>query len=126
MVSCSYCSEEILGKFPFKCSHCEKHFCSEHHLPEHHDCAAFQAWNEEQIKKFREGKGPILHPPDTKTRPVRKKTDDLPEYILSPPDAIQKIKCKDISDREINIDKRGVYFIAIVLLLILVLYYLYT
>jgi hypothetical protein len=36
MGHCSICGTEIL--YPFECSYCGNHFCSEHRLPENHSC----------------------------------------------------------------------------------------
>jgi len=36
MTKCEYCGKEVL--YPFKCSFCGFYFCSEHRLPENHDC----------------------------------------------------------------------------------------
>jgi len=36
MSKCEQCGEEVL--FPFKCNYCGKIFCSEHRLPENHQC----------------------------------------------------------------------------------------
>jgi len=40
MVQCQKCGKEVL--FPFKCHYCGGYFCSEHRLPENHDCP--EAW----------------------------------------------------------------------------------
>jgi len=34
--ACAECDERIT--MPFRCKYCEKLFCSEHRLPENHDC----------------------------------------------------------------------------------------
>lgn len=36
MTKCEHCGKEVL--YPFKCSFCGRYFCSEHRLPENHDC----------------------------------------------------------------------------------------
>jgi Zn-dependent protease len=35
-MKCQKCQKEVF--LPFKCPHCQKHFCSEHRLPESHEC----------------------------------------------------------------------------------------
>ncbi|HDI07820.1 MAG TPA: hypothetical protein ENF76_05615 [Candidatus Bathyarchaeota archaeon] len=40
MVKCQKCNKEVL--LPFKCPYCGGYFCSEHRLPENHDCP--EAW----------------------------------------------------------------------------------
>lgn len=37
MSTCKYCGKEI-GDLPFNCRHCGSNFCSEHRLPENHEC----------------------------------------------------------------------------------------
>ncbi|MFX1528815.1 MAG: AN1-type zinc finger domain-containing protein [Promethearchaeota archaeon] len=37
MSTCKYCGNEI-GKLPFKCRYCGNNFCSDHRLPENHEC----------------------------------------------------------------------------------------
>jgi len=36
MTKCEYCGKEVL--YPFQCSFCGFYFCTEHRLPENHDC----------------------------------------------------------------------------------------
>lgn len=36
MTKCEYCEKEVL--YPFKCSFCGFYFCTDHRLPENHDC----------------------------------------------------------------------------------------
>lgn len=37
MRRCYFCGK-ILNEIPYKCRHCANYFCSEHHLPENHNC----------------------------------------------------------------------------------------
>lgn len=37
MATCEYCGEHI-QQLPFKCHRCNKTFCTEHRLPENHNC----------------------------------------------------------------------------------------
>jgi len=39
--SCAHCGES--AEQPFTCSHCDKQYCSNHRLPESHDCPLFVA-----------------------------------------------------------------------------------
>lgn len=43
MGKCDYCGKEVA--LPYKCPYCGGHFCSEHHLPENHDCPGLKKKN---------------------------------------------------------------------------------
>ncbi len=45
MVVCSYCDDEV--DVPFKCKFCSDTFCSEHRLPENHECVGLDKYKEE-------------------------------------------------------------------------------
>ena len=38
MTECNYCKKKITGYLPWKCSYCHHLFCSDHRLPEYHEC----------------------------------------------------------------------------------------
>jgi len=38
-VKCQYCDKDVV--LPFKCPFCSQHFCSEHRLPENHECPEY-------------------------------------------------------------------------------------
>ncbi|MDH5450141.1 MAG: hypothetical protein OEX77_04435 [Candidatus Bathyarchaeota archaeon] len=38
-VRCQYCDNDVI--LPFKCSFCSQQFCTEHRLPENHDCPEY-------------------------------------------------------------------------------------
>jgi Zn-dependent protease len=38
-VKCHYCDNDVI--LPFKCSFCRQQFCTEHRLPENHDCPEY-------------------------------------------------------------------------------------
>jgi len=59
MPECSYCGKEDM--LPYKCSYCEKSFCSQHRLPENHECEAI-AGGKKIVKK--------KAPPTEKKRPT--------------------------------------------------------
>lgn len=42
MAECSSCGEQIELEAVFTCNYCEDPYCSEHRLPEHHECDAFR------------------------------------------------------------------------------------
>jgi hypothetical protein len=41
---CSYCKEPF-DEVPYRCKHCEKLYCGNHHLPENHECPNFKKGN---------------------------------------------------------------------------------
>jgi len=41
---CSFCGARTY--LPFRCPHCLKYFCGNHHLPFNHDCAKIQEWKQ--------------------------------------------------------------------------------
>ncbi len=43
---CAHCGTE--ESMPFKCKFCGSMFCSNHHLPENHDCIGLQRFKEER------------------------------------------------------------------------------
>lgn len=49
MVKCAFCKKET-GYLPFHCKYCGNSFCSEHRLPENHNCT-FEIPNREVGKK---------------------------------------------------------------------------
>ncbi|AUX08406.1 AN1-type Zinc finger protein [Halalkaliarchaeum desulfuricum] len=36
--SCSVCGESVAGQFSYTCSYCDRTHCTDHRLPEKHDC----------------------------------------------------------------------------------------
>jgi membrane associated rhomboid family serine protease len=44
MVRCDYCGQE--EGMPYQCRHCGGTFCSEHRLPENHDCPGLGEWDD--------------------------------------------------------------------------------
>ena len=42
MTDCSYCKQKIAGYLPWKCSYCHRLFCSDHRLPEYHECSGLK------------------------------------------------------------------------------------
>ncbi len=49
MASCSYCGAQ--EPLPFKCKFCGDYFCSEHRLPEKHECIGLIKFKEERGKE---------------------------------------------------------------------------
>jgi Zn-dependent protease len=76
MVECQKCEKEIF--LPFKCPYCGGYFCSEHRLPENHDCP--EAWRARAPTKplppiIMEPKSPyeyeMVYKPQVQRRPSR-------------------------------------------------------
>lgn len=42
MANCNYCEKKV--SLPFRCKFCSKEFCSEHRLPENHDCKGLEEY----------------------------------------------------------------------------------
>jgi len=76
MVKCRKCGKEIF--LPFKCQYCGDYFCSEHRLPENHDCP--EAWRARAPTRplapvVVESKSP--HEYEVVYAPARRKTSQL-------------------------------------------------
>lgn len=48
MTRCAYCGKEVY--LPYKCKFCGLYFCSEHHLPEKHNCIGLRIYKSEKNK----------------------------------------------------------------------------
>lgn len=59
MTSCDYCKNEM-ETLPYKCRHCGGYFCSDHRLPEYHNCETFKMWKEEHGRKWQKDAKEIL------------------------------------------------------------------
>jgi len=44
MIDCEYCNNKII-EIPRPCKYCKKCFCTEHRLPESHDCKDLKKGN---------------------------------------------------------------------------------
>src|SRR6056297_1935477 len=44
MATCDVCGKSV--SMPYNCRHCGGTHCSEHRLPENHDCSGLQSWND--------------------------------------------------------------------------------
>lgn len=53
-MDCDHCGREI-GQFEYDCSRCDGVFCSEHRLPESHDCIGLKVEKAERELKREEG-----------------------------------------------------------------------
>ena len=72
MTECHNCKKKIEG-LPFKCRHCNKYFCGECRLPEHHNCKEFTKYAEELKKNFLK---PIKKYSPIKTKEIFDVTDN--------------------------------------------------
>lgn len=80
MSECHICKKtEVL---PFKCKFCKQYFCSEHRLPENHECAGLQHYKESQRKKNSESDLPkkIIYKPEK----VKKEIEIVSKPIVIP------------------------------------------
>jgi len=51
MPECYFCGEKITGYLPFRCSFCGRYFCSDHRLPENHNCQELEEYRKEYREK---------------------------------------------------------------------------
>ena len=58
MAECSYCGTET--SMPYKCKFCGELFCSNHRLPENHNCQGLEGWKK---KRKEEKKEEIMYEP---------------------------------------------------------------
>jgi len=66
---CAYCGK-LLTEVPFRCKYCGKYFCTEHHLPEKHNCPALSYIRRPRLPMFPEAQHEEETPPSY-TVPVR-------------------------------------------------------
>lgn len=52
---CSFCHKK-LDEFPFTCKFCGNEFCSDHRLPENHECAGLEKYKENQLNSLGKNK----------------------------------------------------------------------
>ena len=52
MTECDYCNDRIDG-LPWRCKFCGRHFCSNHRLPESHDCEGLKAYKERNSERWK-------------------------------------------------------------------------
>ena len=89
MTSCAVCGKQ--ERMPFKCKFCGNTYCSEHRLPENHDCVGLEIYREEWKNKPDKW---VYEPFQTKaeTKIERKKTIfEKMEKFLKNPDMKQVI-----------------------------------
>lgn len=72
MPECDYCGKEIT--MPYTCGYCGDSFCSNHRLPENHECGGLEKVSEESRSKGRIYRG-ISE--DLKTEPKRDRREDF-------------------------------------------------
>ena len=53
MVKCSFCSENGFSHLPFECKFCTKNFCSEHRLPESHNCKKLEKLKQDRREGYK-------------------------------------------------------------------------
>ncbi len=72
MPECDYCGKEIT--MSYKCGYCGDSFCSEHRLPEKHECEGLEEVSEESMRKDQIYRG-ISE--DLKTEPKRDRGEEM-------------------------------------------------
>ncbi|MFQ5975505.1 MAG: AN1-type zinc finger domain-containing protein [Candidatus Hydrothermarchaeales archaeon] len=103
MASCIVCGKKEL--LPFKCKFCGNIFCSEHRLPENHQCVGLEMYKEESRTK----------PGKWVYEPFQDRVEEVERRRKEP--IIEKI------ERFLrNLDKRQVIWIIIVLIILLTIF----
>lgn len=98
---CSKCGKKI-GGLPFRCHRCHQNFCSEHRLPEDHNCEPLNRYKEGNEERWRKGikdtfntsHYPKFNPPIS--RPFKNKTKRKQNYN-KPGEINKKKNIKDFS-----------------------------
>jgi len=91
MVRCDYCGKEIKG-LSFKCHRCTGEYCSNHHLPEDHNCPGLkkekeknqEKWKKAFVKTFANKKYMERRPKPSKLRKKKSLPKEKKEYISFP------------------------------------------
>lgn len=52
-MECDYC-HKVSDELPYKCKFCGDTFCSEHRLPENHECIGLESYKDVKHEKFKE------------------------------------------------------------------------
>lgn len=52
-MQCDYC-HKVSDELPYKCKFCGETFCSEHRLPENHECIGLESYKGVKHEEFRE------------------------------------------------------------------------
>lgn len=51
-MKCDWCGKDLEeDEMPFKCKFCSRYFCSEHRLPENHECQGLEEYKKEKVEK---------------------------------------------------------------------------
>lgn len=58
MTKCSHCGKKII-QLPFKCKFCGEYFCTEHHLPENHECIGLKGYKREHREHLSQGNATV-------------------------------------------------------------------
>ena len=82
--NCAYCHKKFT-EFPFTCKFCGNDYCSDHHLPENHNCAGLKKYKENQANSLAAKKPaqPIEYfYPKYKDTKTKKKKPIMPYLII--------------------------------------------
>jgi len=53
-MKCDYC-QKLSDELPYKCKFCGGTFCSDHRLPENHECIGLESYKDVKHEEFRGG-----------------------------------------------------------------------
>jgi len=93
MVICNYCKKQIEG-LPHICKYCGKIHCSNHLLPEDHNCEGLREYSTKKAEKWKKNFSEILYP----------KNKELEEHLEYSTKKTEKIK-SSLYDKYYNLKK---------------------
>jgi len=76
-VKCQYCEKDVV--LPFKCTFCNQYYCTEHRLPENHECSEY--W---RVRVSREQPQPIVVEEELEASPYEYSVTYTPPPIPRP------------------------------------------
>lgn len=76
MVKCDYCEEDV--DIPFTCKFCQGTFCSEHRLPENHECSGLDKYKDKMKNDLS-----VVYEPLNKKKSNKKKQRGLLSLLFS-------------------------------------------
>jgi hypothetical protein len=66
-MKCEYC-QKVSDELPYKCKFCSGTFCSDHRLPENHECLGLEKYKDVKHEEFRGGVVKAAKEYDTKVK----------------------------------------------------------
>lgn len=80
MVECKKCGKELSG-LPFTCRYCGAQFCTDHRLPENHECQGLEKWKRGELKKFKKEVKSKHYTSEDIIKKSRFDAGDLPSWL---------------------------------------------